>query len=422
MSWADLDKIAVKPRPDGGATLVIRDDRPLDKIFETKHLSIIIAIARVTRARHALAEKYGGRGAVVYVVSRRPPDFLLDAITAAGGIAFHGTREHSAASPLPTTLQLDATFSDLGSQVRRRLGAKSFLAALESLEWELRRKLPDRADPAAWWTATVELAALTGECMREKRAARWTEAPSERFPLGLDLGKSNVLLPGQLAQTILEGGAGTMRSLLELTDAASGARGPAMPLLVDRHAVPIDKLTWERVLPEEFDTEHVPVIAYVEDHGGAISWPYGPPTPTPERRARALANLAKERVEIGRVDLGPQTAPVAVVTGNFYAAESLLLPATMERVRAELGRPNLLIVGVPARGYLFAIDGERATLDDNLQLAFLLMIEQAYLEATERDRISTEVLLYTDRPRGRLQSNVMDARRFQRTSGLDPDA
>lgn len=407
MSWADLDKLSVsKPRPDGSITVVARDDRSLDHIVATKHLSIIVAIARVVRGRRALADKYGARGSVIYLTSHRPPAFLVEAITAAGGVAFDGTREHRASTPLATTMQLDAAFSDLGSRVRRRLGAKSFAAALEALEWELRRALPAPADPEAWWTAAIELAALTGECLRERRAARWIETPGERFPLGLDLGKANLLLPGKLAQTILEGGEGSMRSLLEvsaLATAGGTTRGRTMMMLVDRASVPIEKLTWERLLPVELDAAAVPVIAYVEDHGGTISWPFGPAAPTAERRARALTNLARERVELGRVDLGHDT-PVVVVTGNFYAAESLLVPDTMERVRAELGGPRRLLVGIPARGYLYAIDGERATLDDELRIAFQATMEQAFLEATERDRITTEVLLYTDKPVDRVVS------------------
>jgi hypothetical protein len=143
-----------------------------------------------------------------------------------------------------------------------------------------------------------------------------------------------------------------------------------------------------------------------------------PPTAPPPP---ALANLAKEPVELLISDL-PNGNAFAVVTGSFYAAESLLVPATMEKVRRGLGGPKVLLVGVPARGELVAIDGERATLDEKLEHAFLMLVEKRYLSATERDQISCEILVYTDRPLGRLQSNLMDARRSLRASGIDPDA
>lgn len=427
LSWIDLDKLAVaKPRADGTATLVVRDDRSRDRMLETKHLSIVVAISRVARARHALAERYASRGAIVYVTSSTPPAFVVDAVTAAGGVVFDGAREHVARSPLATTMQLDAAFCDLASVVRRRLDARTFGDALDTLERDLRRERPERTDVAAWWTAIIELAALAGELVRETRAGRWVEAPAQRLPLALDLGKGELLFPGKLAQTIVEGGAASMRSLLEITAPPKitpirpGAT--AMPLLCDRRSVPIDRLAWEPLLAAEVDTDDVPVIVYVEDHGGAIRWPFtSQPVPDPAHRARALANLAKEPVEITALPI-PGGNRIVLVTGGFYAAESLLVPATMANVRTELGGPKVLFVGVPARGSLVAIDGERAALDEDLERAFLLLVEKHYLEAPERDRISSEVLLYLDGPAGRLESPLMAARRALRSAGVDPDA
>jgi hypothetical protein len=425
LSWLDLDKIAVAKRADGATTLVIRDDRSADRMLETRFLSIVVAISRVARGRQALAERYAGRGSVVYMTASRPPDFVVDAVTAAGGVVFDGTREHAARSPLATTLQLDAAFCDLASVVRRRLDARSFGDALDALERDLRRRLPERTDLEAWWTAILELVAVTGELVREKRAGRWVEAPTQRLPLALDLGKGELMFPGKLAQALVEGGAGSMRSLLAAAEPATitpirpGAT--AMPVLCDRRSIPLDKLTWERLLPEEVDSDDVPVIVYVEDHGGTIQWPFGSTAPTAERRARALANLAKEPIELTPIEI-PGGNKLVVVTGGYYAAESVLVPATMAKVSAELGGPRLMFVGIPARGHLVAIDGDRATVDDDLQQGFLLIVEKHYLEATERDRISSEVIIYRDRPLGRLQSNLMDARRMLRSAGIDPDA
>lgn len=422
-TWADLDKVSVaKPRADGTTMLVVRDDRTADRMRETPHLSSIMAISRIARARNALAERFGGRGTVIYHTAGSAPAFLVEAVSAAGGVVFDGAREHTTRSAMATTAQLDAAFCDLASAVRRRLGAKSFRSALEVLEAELGRKLPERTNPQAWWTAIIELSALTGECVREKRAARWIEAPSQRLPLALDLGKNELLVPGSLAQTLVEGGAGSMTALLEaLASGADKAVGMPMAMLCDRRSVPIDKLTWERLISAEVDTDDVPVVVFVDDCGGIVGWPFGPTTPDPARRRAALANLAKEPVELLISDL-PNGNVFAVVTGGFYAAESLLVPATMEKVRRGLGGPKVLLVGVPARGELVAIDGERATLDDKLEHAFLMLVEQRYLAATERDQISSEILVYTDRPLGRLQSNLMDARRLLRASGHDPDA
>ena len=113
---------------------------------------------------------------------------------------------------------------------------------------------------------------------------------------------------------------------------------------------------------------------------------------------------------------------MAIVTGGYYAAESMLVPAVMERVGSQLGGAKMMQLGVPARGHLIAVDAIKANLDDEFQQVFLRLVEQHYLEATERDRISSEVILYLDKPVGRVQSNLMEARKILRASGLDPDA
>jgi hypothetical protein len=397
VSWADLDRLAVaKPRADGAVTLVARDERSHARILEARPLSIIVAIARVTRGRRAIAERYGGRGAVVYATAGVALDFVVDAVSAAGGVVFDGVRESAARSPMATTVQLDAAFCDLASAVRRRVGARTFTDAIDLCERELHRALPDRADPAAWWTAILELVALVGEAVRERQAARWITVPAQRLPFALDLGADEQLLPGALAQTIVEGGAGSMRALLDAI-AQQRTAGTMMPLLCDRRSIPLAQLIWEQLVAEAADTDELPVVVYVEDLGETIRWP-SPPAP-PAHRALALANLAAEAVELTPLAI-PGGNKLVLVTGGFYAAESLLVPATMAAVRAELGGPALMFIGVPARGHLMAIDGWRATIDDDLRRAFLALVEQRYLEATERDRISSHVISYEGRPLG----------------------
>jgi len=57
-TWADLDKVSVaKPRPDGSALLVLRDDRSPERVRETRHLSVEVGMRRVARER----AREGGR-------------------------------------------------------------------------------------------------------------------------------------------------------------------------------------------------------------------------------------------------------------------------------------------------------------------------------------------------------------------------
>ncbi|MDB4961646.1 MAG: hypothetical protein JWP01_1645 [Myxococcales bacterium] len=437
-AWADLDKLALaRPRPDGRATLIARDDRSAEAITEARHLSTVIAIARVVRGTFAIEERHGGHGLVIYSVREHPPAFLVDAVSAAGGVVFDGSREHTTRSPLATTVQLDAAFSDLASAVRRRLKVGSIGDALDVLEHHVRRRAIPKDDAVATWTAVSELAALAGELIRADRPARWRAAGNERFPLALDLGKGEIAFPGKLAQAIVEGAAGSLRSLVAIAsppmavpvapastvraaDPVSAAYSHPLPLLCDRRTVPIERLTHELLLGDEVDTPDVPVIVYVDDRDDAVAWPQDLGAPTAALRRTALANLAVQPVELTPMDV--LIGKVVVVTGGFYAAESILDRATMERVRSELGGPELLLVGIPARGHLVAIDATVASADPELQAAFLMMVEGEYLRALECDRITSEVIVYADKPLGRVQSNLMDTRRALRRVGVDPDA
>lgn len=425
MSWADLDKVSVgKPRSDGRATLVIRDERATSAMLEARPLSTVIAISRVIRARAAIDGRYEGRGVVIYNCPEAPPAFLVDAVSAAGGVVFAAGRDHVNRAALATSVQLDGAFVDLATSVRRRFKVGNAGDALDVLEHHLRRRPIAKDDPVAWWTLMFELAALTGELVRADRPARWIAMPTQPLPVALELGAAGTVIPGRMAQTLLEGGAGSMRSLVEATRLASSAgiatTGRAMPLLCHRAAVPLDHIFWSLLLADEVDSPDVPVIAFVEDHDSVISWPPGSGEPSRELRASALANLVHVEIELTSMEMPFGT--MVLVTGDFFAAEMLLHPPTMRRVRAAVGGSETMLVGTPARGQLFAIDAAIAELDDAFLQAFLLAMDREYLKATERDRISSEVLLYLGRPLGRVQSNLMDTRRALRRVGVDPDS
>ncbi|HEU0029011.1 MAG TPA: hypothetical protein VFQ53_00170 [Kofleriaceae bacterium] len=430
-SWADLDKLALAKPREGGATsgrmtAVIVDDRAPDAIADTRALSTLVAISRVVRGRRVLAERdeAGSEAVIVYSVRGTPPLFLIDAVSAAGGVVFDGKQELKSPRPLGVSVQLDAAFVDLATAVRRRLRMKTFADALDVLEHEVRRRQIPRDQIVAWWTAVFELAALGGELVRADRPARWVPGTAGRLPLALELAPGTQVLPGQLAQAIVDGAAGTLRSLVQVgkLETARAASKPApsrpMPLLCARDAVPLDRVAWTPIVDVEADHPALPVIVWVEDHAGAIRFPEAAAI-TPDRRAVALDNVAGEITEIDPVEL-PHVR-LAIVTGGFYAAESLLSAAAMERVRLALGGATTLLVAVPARGHLIAIPAATALVDDDVMTSFLIAVEREYLRAPERDRISSQVIIYAEKPIGRVQSNLLDARQLLRDQGLDPD-
>jgi len=422
--WADLDKLAIaRSRSNGAPVLIARDDRTRADIERARPLSILVAISRIVRGRRAIDERYGGRGVVMYAFTA-PPDFLIEAVTAAGGVVFDGASERTTRSPMATTAQLDAAFCDLATEVRRRVNARTFGDAVDVRESELRAHPIDRGDSAAYWGAIFELAALTGELVRENRAARWIESSKMRFPLALDLGGSVMTFPGQLAQTIVDGGDGTMRALVELHRSHAGTApvGRSMPLLCHRNTVPLSRLSWTPLLSQEIDHDDVPVIVWVEDRGESIHWPTDRGPASNELRDRALANLAATSVEVTGTELPLNLGRIAIVSDDYFAAETILDPTAMRRVADFLGAGETLLVATPTRGQLVAVDGARAMLDDAYLNAFLLATERIYLQATERDRISAQVIVYQGKPLGRVESPLLDARRALRLCGIDPDA
>lgn len=405
MGWADLDKLAVaRPRPDGRATLIAVDDRTTDAIAEARALSTLVAICRVTRGRQVIADRHEGRGVVVYSTREAPPDFIVEAVTAAGGVVFDGTREHTATAPRATTVLLDEAFFDLATRVRRRLGARGFAGTLEVLEDEIRRC--PLIEPTARWTAILELAAVAGELARADGGGTWVTAPTEALPVALTRGARGTLRPYTAAALLVDRSEGSLAPLVvppvatasAVTHATASSR--AMPLLCARAAVPLDSLTWLPLLPAEADTADLPVIVFVEDRDDAIGYPQNQGAPTEALRREALANLAANAFEITTVPVSG--GPLVVVTGGFYGAEALLDHATMERVRSELGGPGLMAVAAPARGQLLALDGDRLALDGELAAIFIQAVASEYERASERDRISKVVIAYGERPDGRL--------------------
>jgi hypothetical protein len=242
-------------------------------------------------------------------------------------------------------------------------------------------------------------------------------------PLALDLGKGTKLIPSSLTESIVSGGAGSLRQLLTLSTApptAAIANDRLIPLLHDRRTLPTSDIVWETLVPDETDMPDLPVIAYVEDSGDTYRWPRSEPI-TQALRDRALANLGHRSFHVD-VEAIPSTGvTLAFVTGDFYAAEAILHRPTMKQIEAALGS-ELLLVGVPARGHLVAVDSVSVMAHEEMLRAFLLLVEKQYLENVERARISSEVLVYHHKPIGRVQSNLMDSRRALRRIGVDPDA
>lgn len=207
--WARVHKIdRIRPLPGGGAIVLIEDERTAAAMARVPSLSVLIAIARVLNARRALAARYGGKGEVRYAAHASPPSPLLDAIIRAGASVCDGSgaRVLVPASPAGLAAVIDSTFAELAHHVRTSSLASDMSAALRAAE-AARRKAPlDReANPAGYWTAVLELAALAGELSRGK-GGRWVETTELPLPFAIRFPGGELAAPAKLAQRIVEGG------------------------------------------------------------------------------------------------------------------------------------------------------------------------------------------------------------------------
>ena len=205
--WARVHKLdRVRPRPDGGAVVIVEDERNVGQMQRTPPLTTLIAVARVLAGKRALVSKFGGKGEVRYAATTLP-NFLADAVTCAGANVVTRGDETLVrpAAPAGVAALIDITFAELANHTRGALGITDINTALAKLE-ERRRATPlDRDDkPELYWPAVFELAALAGEQARA-RGGRWVETTDLPVPFALKFPEGGVSRPTEVAQAIVEG-------------------------------------------------------------------------------------------------------------------------------------------------------------------------------------------------------------------------
>lgn len=187
--------------------MLVEDERTAVAMGRHAHLSTIVAIARVLNARRALEAKYGGKGEVRYASHAMPPPFLVEAVQRAGGALADGTGEKVLvpAQPAAVSSVIDHAFAELAHHVRSSVGAHDVVTALKKTEANRRKAPLDKdANPAAYWAAVFELAALAGELSRAK-GGRWIETKEMPVPFAIKIASGEIAVPSKLAQQIVEG-------------------------------------------------------------------------------------------------------------------------------------------------------------------------------------------------------------------------
>jgi hypothetical protein len=208
--WARLHKVdRIRPQPNGGAIVLVEDERSAAEMSRTPSLSTLCAVARVLNAHRVVERKYDGKGEVRYATNATLPAFLSEAIGRAGASIWDGKGERVLvpAQPAAVSSIVDQAFNELAHHVRASLSSQDIPSALELTE-KRRRKAPlDRdANPAAYWGAVLELAALAGELSRS-RGGRWIDTKEMPIPFAIKLSTGEQAMPTRLAEQIVSGNA-----------------------------------------------------------------------------------------------------------------------------------------------------------------------------------------------------------------------
>lgn len=197
----------IRPQPNGGAIILIEDERGQAQMGRIPSLSTLIAIARVLDAKQVLEAKYGGKGEVRYAPAAPPPGFLSDAISRAGGHIADRTGDNivQPAQPASVAAIVDVAMSDLAHSLRSNVGVSDLATTLKMIEADRRKKHLDKDADPQYWPAVFEMAALAGELARN-RGGRWIEVTEMPVPFAMKFPETGeIARPHVRAQQILEG-------------------------------------------------------------------------------------------------------------------------------------------------------------------------------------------------------------------------
>jgi hypothetical protein len=212
----------VKPQANGGAIVLVEDERNLAAMSLVPSLSTVMAVARVLNAHRVIEVKYAGKGEVRYAAGPQLPDFLVDAVTRAGAASCdrNGDNVRVPAARAAVAAIVDQAFASLAYHLRSSVGATDLAGALRTHEGRRKKAVIDREQNSAqYWTAVLELSALAGEISRP-RGGRWIDTKDMPVPFAIKFPEGQLAMPAKLAIQIIDG---TAEESLATSDVADPA-------------------------------------------------------------------------------------------------------------------------------------------------------------------------------------------------------
>ncbi len=191
--YSSLDRvdIVLKPGPDGRQPFVQTDHRTNSEIERERDLSIVFALIRILNPKR-MREEGSPEPIVMYMCQERPPEFLAQAINAAGGVLVIGPnleQQIKPEQPLPLEGIIESAFSGLARAVAAEYGVPQTVEGLEMLEPKLAASAGDpETDETAYWSAAVKLGCFGGELIRTSNVGEWLAVASGSLPFALSVG------------------------------------------------------------------------------------------------------------------------------------------------------------------------------------------------------------------------------------------
>lgn len=177
MTYFDPDRIDIvaRNRFSGLKLYVQTDHRTAAEMEASRDLSTVVALMRVLNPMRT-GRSEGGRFKVVFASSQAVPDFIHQAVSAAGGAMEIGRREKKYRGEIPPVeALLNPSLANIAAGVSVRLNLPFTFEGISALERNIGQMRIDKTqDHVLYWTSVIEMGAFAGEVMRRQRGGGWT--------------------------------------------------------------------------------------------------------------------------------------------------------------------------------------------------------------------------------------------------------
>ncbi len=178
--YTSLNRIDVELEPrDGRVRVVQTDHRDPEEITASRYLSVVFALSRCL-----IPLRTSEHLSVVYQCIAEPPDFLREAVKAAGAELWVGDDMSFFGQTTPVPRVDVATVGTLLNAAMHELAIAGGFSGSKPLDALLAAEhnfqvfgFPDPADEEGYWRAVVLLSAFVGEALRAPAGGAWEYNP-----------------------------------------------------------------------------------------------------------------------------------------------------------------------------------------------------------------------------------------------------